>query len=222
LGAGKREEAAEALAQIDVTKLEAVEQTAYLGGVLYLAGEDEWARRYLNLDANLPDETALALSHRAVEAWWKICARTGNQPETVRGLLAAYRGLEEADAPPDFWRQDEAREIALIRSLLLRGQDIEDARRRLESLLGHVPFSPEGQALRAFALALSGQPRAAERCLEWLSSSDLRCPESALFYGVALASDGRKAAALPYLQRALTSGLSPEEKALALHTANVP
>ena len=214
--------AARMLTQVKVTRLDVAEEQAYLGAVLYLAGKIDEARPYLALDADLPEETASALSHRALDAWWLWYGQTADRPLAAFGLFAVYSRLEETEMDPGFWQQDADRELKLIRSCLLRGEAVEAASEQLTALLRHLPFSSRTEALSALVAFRHGQFRTAQRCLEELPAQDLKCPENALYYAAVLKASGRKVEAVPYFRLAKGSSLSTEESLFASETLASP
>ena len=212
---GQRDQAAATLAGIDVTSLDSIGLTVYLGGVLALADRAPEAAPYLQLSPDLPVRTALEKDHRAVELWWSLRNRFPENPLMLRGLLAAYRALDREEEDSRFWSRDQPREMELARRSLWRGWEIDDIQGRLHALLRHVPTTAGVQAQVAYALLRQGQPFAARTCMEMLSQPELAQPEPALYYALILAACGDKGAAETYFKDARRATLPPEEVALA-------
>jgi Flp pilus assembly protein TadD len=195
---GDRSRAAAALAQIDATALNGPERLLDEGAVLALAGSMTEAGPYLTLSPNLPFQSPNAAWHRMVETWWTIENRAAFDPAVTAGLLAAYRGLEETEPDPAFWRRDQARETALARAALQAGQDAGAVRTRLEALLRHVPATPELEAQIGYALFLEGRVEAGRQRIEVLSPLELARPEPARYYAAILRACGEPKRAETY------------------------
>jgi tetratricopeptide (TPR) repeat protein len=193
-----REAAAQMLARVDGTALDPVERELDEGAVLALAGPIPKGAPLLQLANGLPAETPLASWNRMVGAWWEMEDRGAFAPSITAGLLGAYRGLESAGPPVDFWRRDELREIRLARETLESGTLAAPVQARLEALLQHVPATPEIESEIGYALFLQGRVEAGRQRLEVLSEADRRRPEPARYYAAILQACGETKRAQSY------------------------
>ena len=206
-----RTQAADRLARIDVASLSRVELELYEGAVLALAGPASRGTPYLELANGLPVESSLAIWNRVVTVWWDVVARRAFDPAAANGLLTAYRGLENAAPPDDFWIHDQPREMRLTRAVLQGGVLAGPVQERLEALLHHVPATPEIEAQIGYALFLQGRVEAGRQRLEVLSPSERARPEPAGYYAAILQACGETKRAQAYSLLASRTPENPKE-----------
>jgi predicted Zn-dependent protease len=219
---GHSDDAAHLLAQVDLAALDPAALTIYLGGLLELLGQSQAALPNLQLSSDLPYVSTAEQTHHLLELWWKFQAVSPQNPAALTGLFTAYRELDLCESDPAFWLRDAPRQVQLVRFALLHKLEISAAQDRLHGLLGHVPFTPEIQSQVAYALFLQGRGQAARERMEILAPADLARPEPALYYGLILAASGERQAAAPYLRRANSPALLPEQRALLVQAGNMP
>jgi tetratricopeptide (TPR) repeat protein len=193
-------EAMGTLARVDPAALDPAALTIYEGAVLDLAGGRDSAR-YLELAGDLPSETNGVKLHRALDGWWALRHLRPADSAAANGLFATYHALESVETGPAFWRGDWGHEVQLTRDCLRRGEAAAAVQDRLESLVRHVPSTPQIEAQIGYALFLQGRVQAARARLEILSPDELAQPEAALYYGTILQACGETGLAEDYLRR---------------------
>jgi hypothetical protein len=193
--------AMETLARVDPAALDPAALTIYEGAVLDLVGGHNDSARYLELAGDLPSETNGVKLHRVLDGWWALRHLQPTDVAAASGLFATYRALEDVETGPAFWRGDEGHEVQLTRDCLLGGEAAAAVQDRLESLVRHLPSTPQIEAQIGYALFLQGRVQAARARLEILSPDELAQPEAALYYGTILQACGETTLAQDYLRR---------------------
>ncbi len=97
---------------------------------------------------------------------------------------------------------------------LLMNRDLGNAEQLAADLHAAEPTNPIFSSTHAFSLHLQGRTKEAIEVVRSLGPAALEDPSLSLYFGVMLTTDGQKDAAEPYLRRAATAYMLPEEMAL--------
>ncbi len=146
------------------------------------------------------EDTKLA----ALETLYEHYSKLGDTAGLYHTLLRLVESL-----PSDLALQNNLAQISL-----LLGIDVEHACKVAADIKDKEPSNGAFVSTYAFSLYSKGDAEGALRAMEQLRSDQLRDPAVAAYYGLALASAGRKEQARDYLHRATETNLLPEEKAL--------